>query len=155
MEIRENAGELKRIQRTLAGFTQRTFQTPLDHLPRFVAALLAGEPPIIAASVTVQQVVFTPQHLEKLLASYRLPLEYGTEQSIAAEGAQESAALLAAALADWIDFYFVPEPKRFILYADHDEYATLFAPRKGMLSLIASGLIDAGFKEVPDYIRDL
>ena len=114
--------------------------------------LLAGDPPIAGASVTIEQVVFTPDHFEKLLIAHKLPLDY-RDNGVVAETRQEASALLVAALGGWLDFFFVPEPKRFILYADHDEYTTLYAPRKGALSAIGGALIKAGFKEDPDYVR--
>jgi hypothetical protein len=145
---------LSKLRRPIAAFDQRTFHTPLNDLPRFVDLLLAGKPEIATASVTVEQVVFTPEHLKKLLAGHQLPLQYH-DRAIVAEGHQQSADLLVAALSDSLDFYFVPEPKRFILYADHDEFTTLFAARKGMLSAIVDSLIGAGFQEESEYLREL
>jgi len=153
LEIRERSGASK-LRRTIARFDQRTFQTPLNALPKFVDLLLAGNPEIAAASLLIEQVVFVPQRLEKLLTDHKLPLHY-RDCSIVAEDHQESKDLLAAALAGDLDFYFVPEPKRFILYADHDEFATLFAAKKGMLSSIAAALIASGFEEESDYRREL
>jgi hypothetical protein len=40
---------------------------------------------------------------------------------------KEIAPLLEAALGDWVDFLFVPVPKPFAIYADHDDYITLYA----------------------------
>ena len=70
-------------------------------------------------------------------------------------GTQEAIDLLVAALGCSLDFYFVPEPRRFILYADHDEYTTLWAARKRTLSAIGTALLVAGFSEVSDYTRTL
>jgi hypothetical protein len=144
---------LSKLRRTIAAFDQRTFQTPND-LPRFASLLLAGKPEIAAASVTIEQVVFTPEHVERLLADHEVPLDY-RDRAIVAEGRQQSADLLVAALADSVDFYFVPEPKRFILYADHDGFTTVFAARRGMLSAIVDSLIGAGFQEESEYRRKL
>ena len=152
MEIRDSSNGSK-LRRTIAAFDQRTFQTTQNALPRFVDLLLAGKPEIATASLTIEQVVFKPEHLEKLLAKHQLPLQY-RDRAIVAEGGQQSADLLVAALSDSVDFYFVPEPKRFILYADHDEYTTLFAARKGKLSAIADSLITAGFNEEANYRRE-
>jgi hypothetical protein len=153
LEIRDSSGASK-LRRTVADFDQRTFQTPLNDLPTFVDLLLAGKPEIAAATVTIEQVVFTPERLERFLTDYELPLDY-RDRAIVSESHQESKGLLEAALSGWVDFYFVPTPRRFILYADHDEYATLFAARRGTLSAIAGSLTAAGFKEVPDYVRKL
>lgn len=154
MRIQATPGELKRLRRT-AGSFQRTFRTPLDRLPKFVAALLPAHFLIASASLTLDEVVFTPKHLEALLSAHQLQLAYGSDWTISATGRQESTALLEATLADWVDFYFRPEPKRFLLYADHHEYTTIFAVRKGMVSRVADALKAAGFAEVPDFVRAL
>jgi hypothetical protein len=72
---------------------------------------------------------------------------------MAAESAAELHALLIAALGDWLDFAFVPSPKPFVLYADHDEYATFFANTKSYLNKVANSLKSNGFSSIKDYIR--
>jgi hypothetical protein len=57
---------------------------------------------------------------------------------IIAAGPEEIAALLEAAWGDWLDFYFPPSPKRFQLFADHDEYTTVFGATKGHVSIAAA-----------------
>jgi len=57
-------------------------------------------------------------------------------------------------LSEWIDFFFVPTPKRFVIYADHDEYITFLAHRKGQLSVIVEALNGAKFRAV-EYVRKL
>jgi len=153
MRIQSAPGTLKRLRRTAGTFFQRTFETPRDRLPAFVASLLAGDSPILSASITVQAVVSPPDHLESLLASHHLALPPGADWSITAAGQQESQALLTAALGDAVDFYSLPDPKRFLLFADHDEYTTLFAARKGTLSRLAGTLAAGRVAEVSDYVR--
>jgi hypothetical protein len=63
--------------------------------------------------------------------------------------------LLEALLGDWLDFYFAPEPKHILLYADHDEYTTVFASRKGPLSQAANRLSALGIREIAGYARSL
>ena len=99
--------------------------------------------------------MFTPKHLEGLLSSHQLPLEYGNGWTIEATGAKECVELLEAALADWLDFFFLPQPKRFLMYADHDEYTTLFGARKGSLSRLTTALAAAGVEEIANYERSL
>jgi len=43
------------------------------------------------------------------------------------DDAIETAALLRAARADWVDFVFIPNPKPFVVYGDHDEFTTILA----------------------------
>lgn len=147
--------EISKLRRTAGTFFQRTFVTPpLNRLPAFVAILLAG-PPLASASLTLDEVVFTPEHVNRLLSRHHVPQECRSGWTITATGQQESKALLTAALDDWLDFYFQPEPNRFLLYADHDEYTTLFAARKGTLSRLATALAAGGVAEVSDYVRTL
>lgn len=61
--------------------------------------------------------------------------------------------MLEAALGDWVDFVFVPVPKPFVIYADHDEYTTFYANTKSNLNRVAQALIAAGFEKVLDYER--
>ncbi len=155
MRTEPTPGNVNRLRRTAAGFEQRTFRTPLEQLPAFVATLLAGPLPVTSASVVVRQVVFPPRHLEAVLSSHGLPPACQAEWSIVAEDADESMVLLTATFADWLDFFFLPLPKSYLLYADHDEYTTLFAARRGTLSRMGSAMTAAGFAEVSDYVREL
>lgn len=146
-------GALKRL-RQRAGPLQRTFQTALDRLPAFSACILEGEP-LRTGSVTIEAVVFPPRNLTALLAAHSLTVAYEPGITIVADGPQECMSLLTAALGDWLDFYFLPDPKRFLLYADHDEYATVFAGRKGPLSRIGTAMAQRGFSEIEGYVRSL
>ena len=80
---------------------------------------------------------------------------YGLDWSVTAEGQREAEALLAAVLGDWIDFLFVPAPKPFVIYADHDEYATFYANTKSNLNRVAQALSAKGVEAVPNYEREL
>ena len=42
--------------------------------------------------------------------------------------------LLISLFADAIDFAFIPAPKPFVIFADHDEYTTFFSPTKSNLN---------------------
>ena len=64
----------------------------------------------------------------------------------------EVGALLQAALSDSVDFWFIPTPKPFVIYADHDEYTTFFANSKSNLNGIVDPLLKRGFESV-DYER--
>ena len=145
-------GMLKSLRRRASGSFQRTFATPLEHLPAFVGAVL-GEETVRGSSAVIEAVVFEPEHLERLLEVHGLPARHGAPSTLVAEGPQESALLLEALLADWLDFYFLPEPKQLFIYADHDEFATLFASRKAPLSRAADRLKDVGVREIADYAR--
>jgi hypothetical protein len=154
MQVLEANGELKRLRRSVAAFEQRTFRTPLDRLPDFVDCLLTGDPPLACASAIVEQVVFAPKHLDTLLTSHQLTLEHHVGRTIVAADEAESSALLKALLADWLDFFFEPSPPGFVLFADHDEYTTLFAG-VGTLRRRTGALKQKGFVEVTNYVRQL
>lgn len=153
LRIETTPGAVKRFRHP-PGTYQQSFRTPLDRLPVFVAALLAGTPPITAGTVTVKSVVFTPEHLARFLAIHNLTQEVAPDSAVTASGAQEVRELLAATLADCLDFYFLPKPHRFLVYADHDEYTTVFSARRTAVSRIANAMAVAGFADVPDDPRD-
>jgi hypothetical protein len=46
------------------------------------------------------------------------------DASIFSTNPEEVPALLVSAFSDWSDFLFVPRPKPFVIYADHDEWVT-------------------------------
>jgi hypothetical protein len=131
---------------------QRTFQTPLKDLQRFVLTLLAPFALQKGALVT-DQIVFEPENLLKLMARHSISVENIWQFTCEAEGAQCIAELIEAALGDWVDFCFVPTPASFAIYADHDEYVTFYAGEESQIAMIASRLERAGFSPVADYVR--
>jgi hypothetical protein len=157
MQIVETPGASQRLRRLLRrsdGYFQETFRTPLQQLASFTRTVIAVHGPPESGSVIVEQVVFTPKSLEGLLTGYDLPLTYGRDWTITATGPEEISALLEAAWGDWLDFYFTPTPKRFHLFADHDEYTTIFGATKGHVSKLATALVSAGFSRVDGYERE-
>ena len=72
-----------------------------------------------------------------------------------AVGRQEIEELLHATLSDWVDFLFVPAPKTFVIYADHDEYTTFYANSRSNLNRVTESLLTQGFEEVSGYQRRL
>jgi hypothetical protein len=156
MQIAETPGASHRLRRQLGrskGYFQRTFHTPLPQLAAFTETVIAAHAPLESGSVTLEQVVFTPTKLEGLLTSHNLPFTYGRDWTVTAAGPEEIAALLEAAWGDWVDFYFISQPKRFHLFADHDEYTTIFGATKGKVSKVATALINDGFSPVDGYER--
>jgi hypothetical protein len=126
---------------------QRTFATPLKDLPRFVGAVLSGVPDLRGGTAHLETIVFEPRALHTLLV--------GAGADAAAEGAAvtadtpaDASALLAACLACWIDFFFVPAPRPFVLYADHDERTTVLATTRSGLNAGCGPLLAAGFREL-------
>jgi hypothetical protein len=135
----------------------RSFRTPLKDLPRFVATLLSPFQ-VEEAIVVIDQIVFEPKTLIEYCQSRGLEIDnvcgYSlTNSRLVATGQSDVTDLLVAALADWVDFLFVPSPGGFTLFADHDEYTTAYASQDATLKLITLTLGNAGFESVANYTR--
>jgi hypothetical protein len=148
----ESPAALMEFRKTSWPF-QRTFETPLKSLPAFVAAIIAANQKMKSGCVTIEQVVFEPTSLNELLASYSMPGHVGFGIAITATGREEVEVLLEAVFSDWIDFIFVPEPESFVIYADHDEYTTIFTRTHSDLDRVTEALHVQGAKMVSDYQR--
>ena len=146
-------GSLKCLRKVPWRF-QQTFLTPLRNLQPFVAIIITGRVQIQGATVTIDSVVFEPRNLNALLANQSLPPTLQRESSVQVTGQQQAEVLLEAALGDSVDFWFVPTPTPFVIYADHDEYTTFFANSKSNLNGVVEPLLKQGFQTV-DYERTL
>lgn len=146
-------GIIKKFHRTPWRF-QQTFYTPLRNLDSFTATILASLDDIDSGLVTVDSVIMEAKNLSALLSSHQLQHDLRHDSSIVAEISTEVQPLLAAALGDWVDFLFVPTPKPFVVYADHDEYATFYASSKSNLGRITAALTKEGFAAVGNYTRN-
>ena len=140
--------------RVRAGEHQATFAVPPARAGQFAAALLGATIGAAGARLVVDAVVFPPKQLQTALGGNDDEPWLDAETVIEAD-AGEAATLLTAALQDWTDFWFVPIPGGFLLYGDHDEYATIFAHRTGPVASAAEALRAAGFDEVDGYEREL
>ncbi len=147
------SGSLKRLRKIPWRF-QQTFLTPLRNLGPFVQTIIWAREQVQAGTVTLDSIVFEPKNLNGLLAKCSLPPSLQREFSIAAAGHEETVALLQAALSDSVDFWFIPTPKPFVIYADHDQYTTIFANTKSNLNGVVEPLVSQGFQKV-DYERHL
>jgi hypothetical protein len=152
MKLSEAPGMLKRLRHTPWKF-QQTFHTPLKNLPAFAGTIVSSNPALHACSIVIGQVVFEPKHLLALLARHSIPASPLEGQSIAADTRQEAWDLLQVALSDWIDFFFVPEPKSFVVFADHDEYTTMYAHTRSNLNRVTKTLVGQGFTAIQGYER--
>jgi len=154
MTLSEATGALKKFRRTPWKF-QQTFLTPKEKLQDYVTAIVSADRRMKSGCTTIEQAVFEPTHLINLLAEYSMPRRYECGVSLTAIGEPEVKMLLHAVFSDWIDFIFIPEPKSFAIYADHDEYTTFFAHARSNLNRVVKVLADHGFKIVADYERHL
>jgi hypothetical protein len=151
MTLSDETGTLKRFRKTLPRF-QQTFKTPLQNLDPFVSAILSASE-ARRATATIEHVVFEPKHLFALLESHSIPPQPLTWRTLTATVEGEVAPLLKAAFSDWVDFLFVPEPKSFTIYADHDEYTTVFAHSRSNLNRVTGPLTTEGFEAALQYAR--
>jgi len=154
MILSEDPSALKKFRRS-AGAVQRTFETPLKNLPAFVSTILNAAGPIQSARVTLDQVVFEPTNLRRMLGHNGLLARSKREISITAGGREEIETLLRSTLGDSIDFCFVPQPHAFSSYADHDEFTTFYANKLGNLNRVTEAPLARGFKKQADYARQL
>jgi hypothetical protein len=132
---------------------QQTFETPLKNLQPFAKTIVSNGEDLRTASIVIDQVVFEPKELIEMLTSYSIPLACKRGLSLTAVGQHEIEELLSAMLSEWIDFLFIPEPRSFALYADHDEYTTLYAHQRSHLDRVVRALSDQGFKLITNYER--
>jgi hypothetical protein len=153
MHVSDTPSALKQIRKSAWKF-QRTFKTPLNNLQPFVAAILSTASPETAC-ITIEQAVFEPRRWIDLLTRYSLLPHYGKGSSVTAVGRQEMEDLLHTAFSDWFDFLFVPTPRPFVIYADHDEYTTFYANTRSNVSRVVEALSAEGFEEISDYERQL
>jgi hypothetical protein len=155
MRAFESPGTLKRYRQTTWEF-QQTFRTPLKDLAHFVDVIMSALPGTEGAIVVFDQVVFEPRNeLVPLYSKYSLQLKwYGDDLTLEAQGAMEVRELFQAVLSEWIDFLFVPTPKQFVIYADHDEYTTFLAHRKMQLNGVVERMNAAKFRAV-EHVRKL
>jgi hypothetical protein len=153
MKLSATPGSLKRLRRVPWRF-QSTFLAPFLNLQPFVATVISGRKEIQNATITIDSVIAEPRNLNAVLANHALPPSLQRESAVEVAGNHEVGALLQAALRDSVDFWFVPTPKTFVFYADHDEYVTFFASSKSNLNGVVEPLLKQGFKAV-DYERNL
>jgi hypothetical protein len=134
---------------------QVTYATPLKDLTAFVNAVLKPFS-IQSATVELQVIVFEPRELIAYCATQGIQTDEAglNDKMLSAKTKESTAELLEATLGDWIDFFFVPEPSSFVIFADHDEYTTFFTRREADLQALCESLDSGGFKKINGWNRD-
>jgi len=130
---------------------QKTLVTPRKDMASFLSTLLAAFP-VAHGVASTDQVVFEPDNFLELLKARELPIENYWTFCAEASNAEDVAVLLDAMLNDWIDFVFVPSPTSLAIYADHDEYLTIYVPTSSGLDQLVNQLELVGFG-FEDYVR--
>jgi hypothetical protein len=144
-------GELKRLRARVSP-EQATFHVPPARAADFATALCAAGAGADGARIVIANVVFPARHLNAALGRSD-PEAVLARETVVDAGAGEAHPLLTAALGDCVDFWFVPSPGGFLLFADHDEYSTVFAHKKSAVSRSTAALTQAGFRHVSDFSR--
>lgn len=154
MTTTHTPGVMKRFGRAAWRF-QETFETPLHDIDRFVSTIASAHGNIQKASIVIDQVVFDTEHLNALVSADASPIQLARDFSITTGSPHEVEPLLRAAFADWIDFLFVPTPKPFVIYADHDEFVTFYANTKSHINQIVKPLTSHRYSVVQNWKREL
>ena len=131
---------------------QQTCATPLENLPLFVKTLLAPFA-VAQASFWIELIVLEPRELIWFLrgldiASDQVELNRSV---ILAENRLEAHDLLECVLGQWTDFALLPAPKEFAIYADHDEYTTIFTRTAAVLTDLSPQMKKEGFREIEGW----
>ncbi|HTI70095.1 MAG TPA: hypothetical protein VMF06_09020 [Candidatus Limnocylindria bacterium] len=113
---------------------QVTFRTPLDRLDPFVEIIVSACGSMESGQFAIDQFVFDPRHVGPVVTPFSITLPAEGRCTLVVEGRETVQTLLKAMLADWTDFLFVPKPKPFVIYSDHDEFTTFFAASKSNLN---------------------
>jgi hypothetical protein len=132
---------------------QQTYVTQMTELPRFVSTLLAPFE-VKEGALWIEVIVFEPKELIWYLRGRGFVCTEGqlNRAILQAENIVEAAELLECVLGQWTDFAFIPSPKEFVIYADHDEYTTIFTASDETLNSLRSTMKLEGFKEVEGWI---
>lgn len=153
MTLTQTPGAVKRFRRTPWRFQQTVVRPHADDLAVFVSTITSVHGQIEEATVTLDQIVFKTERMTALCpAGSPLPLMRESSILVCAE---EVDALLVAAFKDGPDFIFIPSPKPFVFYADHDCYITFYANTKSHLNHIIEPLASHGYKLVKNGRREL
>ena len=131
---------------------QKTYATPLSDLPKFVRTILAPFE-VTDGAIHIEQIIFKPNELIWYMRRLGIVTDEGqlNRATLQAANKQEALTLLECVLGQWTDFAFLPSPKQFAIYADHDEYTTVFTASVEMLNTLHSDMSREGFKEVDGW----
>lgn len=154
MIVASTPGTLKRFRRTPWHFQQTVELPGRKDLDGFVSTVTDAHGDVHEGTVTLDQIVFGTERLTALCPAGS-PLPLARESSLTAQTDEEVKRLLVAAFMDGPDFIFVPSPKPFVFYADHDDWVTFYANTKSHLNHITEPLASHGYRIIQDWRREL
>lgn len=154
MLVTQNSGALKKFRRTPWRF-QQTMEIPqgFEAHQKFASAIIAALGEFQEATVTIDEIVFGAECLTALCPADAHPSL--TKDVSISVGREDACALLSAAFTDGPDFVFLPSPKPFVCYADHDQWITFYSNTKSQLNHIIKPLASCGYELVKDWQREL
>lgn len=154
MTVTHTPGLVKKFRRTPWRFQQTVELPQPGELEEFVATITTVCAHIEQGTVTIDAIIFNTKRMTALCREgAALPL--ARESSLSVPAGEELNALLVATFMDGLDFIFIPTPKPFAFYADHDEWITFYANTKSHLNHIIEPLKSHGYKLVQDWQREL
>jgi hypothetical protein len=153
MNLSQTPSAIKKFCRTPWRF-QQTVEIPqgFPAHQEFASAIVAAHGQIKKATVVIDQIVFGTERMTALCPAHA-PLPLTKDSSLSATG-DEVWGLLAAALMDGPDFVFIPTPKPFVCYADHDQWITFYSNSKSQLNHVIEPLASRGYKLIQDWQRE-
>lgn len=155
MNVTQATGALKKFRRTPWRFQQTVERPPVAKLDQFVSTIVCSESrPIDQGVVTLEEIVFGKEQIRGLIG-LREENVFRRESSISAQTTDEVQALLLATFLDGPDFIFVPTPKPFVFYADHDDWITFYANTMSHFNGIIKPLTALGCRLIRDWRREL
>jgi hypothetical protein len=154
MIITNTTETLKLFRKTPLQY-QQTFHTPLKDLEQYVSTIISSHKSIEKGCVTIDQYVFEPNTINAYLSQNGIEDAVMHGVSLEVVGHKELEVLLCSVFSDWVDFLFVPTPKPFVIYADHDEYTTFYSDTKEDLRQVVDCLSSKGYQRIDGYERNL
>jgi hypothetical protein len=142
---------LNKFRRTPWRFQQTIERPKASDLERFVSTIVAANVELQNGTLTIDEVVFNSVKTTELCPSGST---FAHNTSIFAGSADSVRALLFAAFWDGFDFTFVPAPKPFVFYSDHDDWITFYANTKSNLNKVIELLSSNGYKLVQNWHRE-
>jgi len=131
---------------------QQTFWTPSPGAGKLAKAIVSAGG-LEAAQLGIRLALGDSPNIKTLLEQYSLRPANVSGLAIEAEGREEVEALLRASFRDSTDFLFIPQPKPFVVYADHDECTTFYSHTRSNLNLAVQAVAREGFKAVEGFAR--